>query len=474
MLNFIWLGLIVVGVFVAGLLGRITGDGSVTESAFAMGKQAITLALGLVGGMMLWLGMLRLAEKAGLMRAIARAIQPVMKLLFPDVPKDHPAMGAMVMNMAANMLGLGNAATPLGLKAMQELNTLNPHPGTATNSMAMFLAINTASITLIPASSLIYVSAAGVPNPHAILIPSILATACAATVAVTLARILQGLPAFRVRSEAYASATASTPAKEASDPVPADPPVPRWGWILMAVAGLMLLTVIVFEIHPTLRSNFLASSGIQQLLDQNAEMKSAAAALKEKASALEKSQANLKPEGWRGILNSISALVIPCVLVLFVVIAAAKGVRVYEEFVQGAKEGWDTAVRIMPYLVAIFVAMGMFRESGALTLLQWAVTPLLNLLHFPPDLLPLALMRPLSGSGSLGLMAELLSRPDLPLQLKYTAATMFGSTETTFYVLAVYFGSVAVRNGRHAIVAGLCADLTGLLASVVICRMLFP
>jgi spore maturation protein SpmA len=471
MLNFIWLGLILVGVFVAGLLGRISGDHSVAEGAFAAAKSAITLALGLVGGMMLWLGMLRLADKAGLVRAIAWALRPVMRILFPEVPANHPAVGAMILNMAANMLGLGNAATPLGLKAMQELNKLNPHPGTATNSMVTFLALNTSAVTLIPATSLIYISAAGIPNPHGILLPTILATVCAATAAVLLARTLQGIPGFAIRGgEAIAA-----PGQEIAEPTSEESvsgetkPIPPWGWALGIVTVLLLATVVTFELHPTLRQSFLQNSGLGELLAQQEASAGAAQALKEKAQSVE---ASAKPEGWRGVMVSVSALVIPCLFVLFTVVATIRGVKIYEEFVQGAKEGWDVAVRIMPFLVAILVAMGIFRDSGALTLLQWLVSPLLNLIGFPAELLPLALMRPLSGSGSAGIMAEILSQPEIPNLIKYTAATMFGSTETTFYVLSVYFGSVAVRRSRHAVVAGLGGDIVGMIASVILCRMM--
>jgi len=465
MLNAIWLGLILTAVFVAGLLGRITGPMSVADSAFTMAKAAITLALGLIGGMMLWLGMLRIAEKAGLVSAIARAIRPLMTRLFPDVPADHPAMGAMILNMAANLLGLGNAATPLGLKAMQELDRLNPHPGTATNAMATFLAINTSSVTVIPATALIYLSAAGVPDPHAIVVPSILATACSTLVAILAVRAYQRLPAFAIRAEPIPASEAAAAASTR--------PLSAGGRVLLVLAGAMVLSTVTLELRPDWRDHVLQSTGLGELVARQDAERAAGLAVGEAASALEASEKATRPEGWRGVLVSVSALVIPCLFVGFTVIATARGVRVYEEFVDGAKEGWDVAKRIMPFLVAILVAMGMFRDSGALTLLQWAVSPVLRLVGFPPDLLPLALMRPLSGSGSSGLLAELLARPDLPVQLKYTAATMFGSTETTFYVLAVYFGSVAIRRSRHALAAGLTADLAGMTSAVLFCRLMF-
>jgi spore maturation protein SpmB/CheY-like chemotaxis protein len=230
-------------------------------------------------------------------------------------------------------------------------------------------------------------------------------------------------------------------------------------------AALAFLSLVAAELTG-------ASSGIGEVLRQQEASADAGKALAEKATVLKTAEAERKPEGWRGVIVSVSALVIPCLFVLFMVVATMRGVKIYEEFVQGAKEGWDVAVRIMPFLVAILVAMGIFRDSGALTLLQWAVSPVLNLIGFPSELLPLALMRPLSGSGSAGLMAEILSQPELPNLIKYTAATMFGSTETTFYVLAVYFGSVAVRKSRHAVIAGLGGDITGMIASVIFCRLM--
>ncbi len=470
MLNFIWLGLILVGVFVAGLLGRISGDHSIAEGAFAAAKSAITLALGLVGGMMLWLGMLRLADRAGLVRAIAWALRPVMRLLFPEVPANHPAVGAMILNIAANMLGLGNAATPLGLKAMQELNKLNPQPGTATNSMVTFLALNTSAVTLIPATSLIYISAAGIPNPHGILLPTILATVCAAIVAVLLARIFQGVPGFAIKAGHAVEAPSPETAESSTESAEGETkPISPGGWALGILTALLLTVVVTFELHPTLRQTFHQRSGLGELLAQQEASAGAAQLLKDKAHAVD---ASAKPEGWRGVMVSVSALVIPCLFVIFTVVATIRGVKIYEEFVQGAKEGWDVAIRIMPFLVAILVGMGIFRDSGALTLLQWLVSPLLNLIGFPAELLPLALMRPLSGSGSAGIMAEILSQPDIPNLIKYTAGTMFGSTETTFYVLSVYFGSVAVRRSRHAVLAGLGGDIAGIVASVILCRMM--
>lgn len=476
MLNYIWFALIVIGVFVAGLLGNIQGDDGIAEGAWASAKVAINLAIGLIGLMMLWLGMLRLAERAGLIRVLARGIRPLMTRLFPDVPAEHPAMGAMIMNMAANMLGLGNAATPLGLKAMNELNRLNPHPGTATNAMCTFLAINTSSVTLIPATAIGLVAAAGIDNPYAIVAPAIGATLCSTIVAILAVKSFQRIPFFRVQpieDQAEESKANDTEDEvEAKDGAEAggvkisSQPISGKMRILIGVVTVMMLTVAVFEYAPDIRKSFLDSTGLQELMDQNSQSAEAGKALKDKRGAVEFS-------GWKGILNSTSALLIPLVFVIFTLAALVRGVRVYEDFVEGAKEGWDVALRIMPFLVGMLVALGIFRGSGALMLLQWSLKPLLDIVHFPVDVLPMALMRPLSGSGSMSVMSEILATPDIALWIKYTAATMYGSTETTFYVLAVYFGSVAVRRTRHALAAGLCADAAGVIAAVAICRLMF-
>lgn len=472
MLNYIWLGLIVIGVFVAGLLGRIEGAESIADGAFSNAKAAITLALGLVGAMMMWLGMLRLAEKGGIVQIIARAIRPVMTRLFPDVPGDHPAMGAMIMNMAANILGLGNAATPLGLKAMQELDKLNPNKGTATDAMCTFLAINTSSVTLIPATAIALVSASGIDAPYAIVVPAILATFCSTMVAIIAVKLFQRLPVFAITSESAATVDESGEAV-VEETEPARNPISKGGWILITVATLTILSTVFFELHPTAREQLLDSTGLATLLENQAEAAKAASELKDKAEALEQAEKSAKPQDWRGVFISFSALIIPILFVVFIVAAFVRGVRIYEDFVEGAKEGWNVALRIMPFLVAMLIAMGIFRDSGALMLVQWALAPVLNFVGFPSELVPMALMRPLSGSGSSGVLAEILTAQDLGLTIKYTAATMFGSTETTFYVLAVYFGSVAIRRTRHALAAGLCADASGVIAAVVICKLMF-
>ena len=472
MLNYIWFALIVIGVFVAGLLGNIQGSEGIAAIAWDSAKGAISIAIGLIGLMMLWLGMLRLAERAGLVRILARLIRPVMTRLFPDVPAEHPAMGAMIMNMAANVLGLGNAATPLGLKAMGELDKLNPRPGTATNAMCTFLAINTSSVTLIPATAIGLCVASGIQNPYSIVAPAILATICSTVVAIFAVKTFQHLPFFQARDDAAPETSEAGPevaeAAETGDGIQVSTqPVSGKMKVLIGVVAAMMAVVAVFEFAPDLREKFLDSTHLSELIEQQAERAKAGKALKDEVVS------DLQLTGWKGAVNTVSALMIPLIFVIFTLAALVRGVNVYEEFVEGAKEGWNVAKRIMPFLVGMLVALGFFRHSGALMLMQWALHDALALIGFPVDALPMALMRPLSGSGSSGVLAETLSAPDVLLWVKYAVATMYGSTETTFYVLAVYFGSVAVRRTRHALAAGLCADAAGVIAAVVICRLMF-
>ena len=439
MLNYIWLALVLLAVAISGWNDRWK---ELTDGAFDGAKTAVTIALGLIGVMALWLGVMRLAERAGLVQKIARALRPVMQRLFPDVPDDHPAMGTMLMNMAANMLGLGNAATPLGLRAMRDLEALNPHPGIATNAMCTFLAINTASVQLIPTTAIAILVAAGSTRPTAIVGTALLATLCAATAAIIGVKTLEKFPWFAVRTQMETAASREPTAPEAAVVLatPELPVVPhRASWLgLTATIALLLFFALVFVrmVWPQLFSRPIAS-------DANLFIRS---------------------------VNALSLLAIPFLLSFFPVYASTRGVKVYEEFVEGAKEGFNVILRIIPFLVAMLVAIGMFKGAGGIDLLTRLLTPVLAPLHFPPDLLPLALMRPLSGSATLALLADIVHRlgPDNIVSLM--AATVYGSTETTFYVAAVYFGSVGVKQTRHAIPAGLLADLVGVVASVAICR----
>ncbi len=441
MLNYIWLALVLLAVAIGGWNDRFK---EVTDGAFDGAKTAVTIALGLIGIMALWLGVMRLAERAGLVQRIARGLRPVMRRLFPDVPPAHPAMGSMLMNMAANMLGLGNAATPLGLRAMRDLETLNPRPGVATNAMCTFLAINTSSVQLIPATAIAILAAAGSTRPTAIVGTALLATLCAASVAVISVKLLEKLPMFRL-SEPRTNAHIETNSKEAGINEPGckiDEPPKRLSILgLIALIALFFLFIAIFlrMVTPNLFGLPLSPEGATQ----NIFVRS---------------------------VNALSILAIPFLLSFFPLYATARGVKVYEEFVEGAKEGFGVILKIIPFLVTMLVAIGMFKGAGGIDLLSRALSPILTPLHFPTDLLPLALMRPLSGSATLALLTDIVHRlgPDNIVSL--TAATIYGSTETTFYVAAVYFGAVGVKQTRHAIPAGLLADLTGVVASVIVCR----
>ena len=450
-LNYIWLALVLLAVAIGGWNDRLK---DVTEGAFDGAKTAVTIALGLIGIMALWLGVMRLAERAGLVQRIARGLRPIMRRLFPDVPPEHPAMGSMVMNMSANMLGLGNAATPLGLRAMRDLESLNPRPGVATNAMCTFLAINTSSVQLIPATAIAILVASGSTRPTAIIGTALLATLCAASVAIISVKLLEKLPAFRIspsnqrtkieqdfeKSEIREEAGATDPGYSGS--VALQEPVKRssiWGLIALSSLVVLFIALFVRMVAPTLFGVPVAPNTAAQ----NVFVRS---------------------------VNALSILAIPFLLSFFPLYAAARGVKVYDEFVEGAKEGFGVILKIIPFLVTMLVAIGMFKGAGGIDLLSRLLSPILTPLQFPTDLLPLALMRPLSGSGTLALLTDIVHRlgPDNIVSL--TAATIYGSTETTFYVAAVYFGAVGIKQTRHAIPAGLLADLTGVVASVIICR----
>ena len=447
MLNYIWLALVVISVVIGAWNGHLD---AVTTGAFDSARNAVMgLALPFVGLWALWLGMMRLAERSGLVQALSRVLRPVLHRLFPDVPADHPAMGSIVLNVAANMLGLGNAATPLGLRAMGDLEKLNPHPGTATNAMCTFLAINTSSVQLLPMGAIIVMSANGGKEPTAIVGTALVATSCACAAGITAAKLLERLPVFAPPAPTVLPARSpaeSTDAPVAAVAAPNLPPLAGWRWWL--VTGT-LVTFAVFMLYVFVRAAFVGEppKGIV-----------------------------VAPGGNQNVLRAIgtvSLLAVPSVLAFFPLYAAVRGIKVYEEFVEGAKEGFQVALRVIPFLVAILVAIGMLRASGGMQMLTDTLRPALDRIGFSADLLPMVLMRPLSGSGTQGLFAELVTHfgPDSPIVR--TAGTIYGSTETTFYVIAVYFGSVAVRRTRHAVAAGLIADLTGVVVSVIICRWMF-
>ncbi|WP_395730686.1 nucleoside recognition domain-containing protein [Prosthecobacter sp.] len=472
MLNYIWATLLFIGLLVAGLVGRVSGDASVIDAAMKGAEKAVMgIALPLAGMMMFWLGVLRLLEKAGVLEAVVRLLSPLLRRLFPDVPTGHPAMSAMVMNLSANMLGLSNNATPLGLKAMGHLQELNPHKQSASNAMITFLALNTGAFTLIPMTAMNFLNAAGVSHSFRVIVPTILATACASAAAVIAAKSFQRLPGFVAQPDEVITDEA-----QSSTVKPAGISSKAKFWLTLL--GTLFIGVSALELGPpSWRQAVLDQTGLSAVLAKSAQRKAEAektlALKKEEAKAAAATQVKAEPPVWRRVMDGASGLAIPAILILAVGVAWARGVKVYEEFVDGAKEGFQVAVRIMPYLVAMLAVLAILRESGAFQLLEYLLAPLLNMLGFPVELLSLALMRPLSGSGAQGILNEILTRPDLSEMVKFTAGILYGSTETTFYVLTVYFGSVGIRRFRHALVAGLTADFIGMVAAVFFGRLLF-
>jgi spore maturation protein SpmA len=419
MMNGIWVGLVVASVLAAALNGTME---AVTAASMDAAKAAVTLALGLIGVMAFWLGMMRIVQEAGLLHTLARGLRPVMTRLFPDVPADHPAMSAMIMNIASNMLGLGNAATPFGIKAMMELARLSPVPGVASNAMALFLAINTSGVALAPLGVIALRAAVGSENAGGIWLPTLLATGLSTIVGVTAAKLLQRLyPPIEAYAPA-AGAAAAPPVPNAPAVVPPPRPTAPWGCALALAAMTVLLVGFVLEV---------ARGG-----DAGSTARAAA-----------------------------STWVLPVLIVVMVLYGVAKRVPIYDAAVAGAREGFEVAVRIIPFLVAIMVAVGMFRASGLLELLVSGLAPITGALGFPSEAVPMALLRPLSGSGAYAVMAETMEHAGPDSHVGYLVSTLQGSTETTFYVLAVYFGAIGVTRVRHALAAGLLADLAGIVGA---------
>ena len=399
-------------------------------------KGSVTLALGLVGVMALFLGLMKVAEAGGLLTVIARLLRPVMVRLFPDVPADHPAMGAIIMNLSANVMGLGNAATPFGIRAMQELDKLNPHKGTATNAMALFLAINTSSVTLLPTGVIALRASAGSADPAGILPSTLFATVCSTTVAIVAAKLYSRFwPATPV------TALTEGTAPQSGDSVPDD---------LSETAGAAAVddaaaSVAEGRAYP-LWATMLALGGVLALIPLSILYGSA-----------------------------VSPWIIPGLMMALLGFGALRRVPVYEAFVDGARDGFQVAIRIIPYLVAILVAVGMLRASGAMEMIIEPLAAVTTLVGLPADALPMALLRPLSGSGAYGYLSAIIQDPAIgpDSYTGYLVSTLQGSTETTFYVLAVYFGAVQIRRVRHALAAGLTADIAGIVAAVFICSLLF-
>lgn len=445
-MNVIFFGMVAIAFAVAGFR-QVTwispgGDAKSPMELLGIGMvdtagSSVTLAIGLIGVMALFLGLMKVAEAGGLLVIIARLVRPLMQRLFPDVPADHPAMGAMILNMSANVMGLGNAATPFGIRAMQELDKLNPVKGTATNAMVLFLAINTSSVTLLPTGVIALRAAAGSQDPAGIVPTTLVATICSTTIAIIVAKLCQKY--FAVTPPDSTPEDIQAPAFSGADASP-DAQVEQTDG-----ETLSLDSADVDKSYPALAS-FLALGSILALVPITVI--------------------------WG---RTIAPWIIPGLMFALLSFGVLRRVRIYEMFVEGARDGFQVAVRIIPYLVAILVAVGMFRASGALEMLITPLAVLTTPLGMPAEALPMALLRPLSGSGAYGILASLINDkaigPDS--YTGYLISTLQGSTETTFFVIAVYFGAINVRRIRHALVAGLSADLAGIIAAVAISLVLF-
>lgn len=407
-LNYIWIAFFVIAFVIALVKLIFMGDFEVFPemmgSTFESSKAAFKISLGLTGVLSLWLGIMKVGEKGGMVNALARLLSPVFCKLFPDIPKGHPVTGSIFMNIAANMLGLDNAATPLGLKAMEQLQQLNTKKDTATNPMIMFLVLNTSGLTLIPVSIMVYRAQLGAAQPTDIFIPILLATFFSTMAGIIITSLYQRINLLN---------------------------------------KVMLLTVGGMS---------LAVAGIIWGFGQ-----------------LDKDQMNI-------VSTTVANILLMTIIVGFILAGVRKKINVYDAFIEGAKEGFQTAVRIIPYLVAILVGIGVFRASGAMDMIiagiKWTVEVLGGNTDFV-GALPTALMKPLSGSGARGMMVDAMTTYGADSFVGRLSCVFQGSTDTTFYILAVYFGSVGIRYTRHAVACGLLADLAGVIAAIAICYMFF-
>lgn len=419
-LNAVFFAIIASAFAVAGWRQIVSPDGAPMEAlataALKSAEDAVTLGLGLIGTMALFLGIMKIAEAGGLMGGLARLLRPALQRLFPEIPPGHPAMGSMVMNVAANVLGLSNAATPFGVKAMQELDALNPRKGTASDAMVLFLALNTANVTLLPTHVMALRAAIGSHDPAAVIPTTLFATLWSTGLAIVFAK--WGRRWFPTGPLAEGDALAVEPPQAGAAP---EETCPAWLTALAAAVTLAIIPVTLL---------------------------------------------------WGRV---ISPWIIPAMIVGVLGYGLARKVPVYEAFVEGAKDGLSTSFRIIPYLVAILVAVGMFRQSGAMETLVGPLGRLTALIGLPPEALTMAMLRSLSGSASFGYLASLLKDPAIgpDSYLGILSSTIYGSSETTFYVLAVYFGAAGVKRIRHALLAGLLADLGGVVFSVLICSWLY-
>lgn len=407
-LNYIWIGFVLIAIVVAMVAAFVAGSAdpltAVMNATFDSAKTGFEISLGLTGVLSLWLGIMKIGEKGGFVNAMSRLVAPFFCKIFPEVPKNHPAMGSMFMNMSANMLGLDNAATPLGLKAMRELQELNPKKDTATNPMIMFLVLNTSGLAIVPISIMVYRAQLGAANPSDVFLPILLATYFATLAGLIAVSIAQKINLFQKT-------------------------------ILLTLLGLTLLIVGVIVLF-------------SQLSKEDIQFYSA----------------------------FVANFLLLSIIALFLISGIRKKINVYEAFIEGAKEGFKVAVGIIPYLVAILVGIGMFRASGAMDFVVVGIEKVFAWAGFNTDFvgaLPTALMKPLSGSGSRGMMIDTMKMYGVDSFVGRLSCLVQGSTDTTFYILAVYFGSVGITKMRHAVVCGLIADFVGAFAAICIGYLFF-
>lgn len=407
-LNYIWIAFFLIAFVIAVVRLIFFGDvevfPNIINSTFETAKQGFEISLGLTGVLSLWMGVMKIGEKGGVVNVLARFLSPLFTRLFPDIPKNHPVYGNIFMNIAANMLGLDNAATPLGLKAMEGMQELNAKKDTATNPMIMFLVLNTSGLTLIPVSIMTYRFQCGAAQPTDIFVPILIAT------------------------------------------------------FIATIAGI-IITALYQHINLLNRTLLLTLGGAIALI-----------------AALIGVFMQMKPEQMNAISSTAANVLLFTVIITFIVAGMRKRINVYDAFIEGAKEGFSTAVRIIPYLIAILVAIGVFRASGAMDWLIGGIRWCVELTGANADwvgALPTAIMKPLSGSGARGMMVDAMNTYGADSFIGRLSCIFQGSTDTTFYILAVYFGSIGVSRTRHAVVCGLLADLAGVVAAIGVCYLFF-
>lgn len=407
-LNYIFIAFFLISFVIALLRLVVMGDVEVfpamIDSTFSSAKTAFEISLGLTGVLSLWLGIMKIGERGGVVDALARLLSPVFVRLFPDIPKGHPVTGTIFMNIAANMLGLDNAATPMGLKAMKEMQDLNEKKERASNPMIMFLVLNTSGLTIIPVSIMVYRAQLGAANPTDIFVPILLATFCSTLAGIVITSAYQRINLLNRT-------------------------------LLLALGGTTLFFAIVIWLF----------------------------------SVMDKDTMDI-------VSKTVANVLLMSIIMTFIISGARRRTNVYDAFIEGAKEGFHTAVTIIPYLIAILVAIGVFRASGAMDWLIDGITWTVSACGIDTDFvgaLPTAVMKPLSGSGARGMMVDAMTQYGADSFVGRLASVFQGSTDTTFYVLAVYFGSVGIRDTRHAVTCGLFADLVGILAAIAVCYIFF-